>query len=71
MKVNDMRHQKQELSFDELEAGNTYISHKLQKYVIKTRDNYYVVCLESGQVFDYDEVNGDVFEPVNAVLEIK
>lgn len=70
MKVNDQRHQKQEFSFDELEAGKVYISHRMAKYVIKT-DDLYTVCVESGVLFDEDEHAGDVFEPVNAVLEIK
>lgn len=70
MKVNDQRYQKQELSFDQLETGKVYVSHKLQKYIIKT-DHVLTVCLDSGVVIQKGEHDGDVFEPVNAVLEIK
>lgn len=70
MKVNDLRHQKQELSFHELEAGKVYVSSRLQRYVIMTKE-LSTVCLQSGELFEADEHDGDVFEPVNAVLEIR
>jgi len=70
MKVNDLRNKKQELSFDDLNCGFVYISSRLQKYLLMTEDDT-MVCLESGSVFHDHQFNGDVFEPVSAVLEIK
>ncbi len=70
MKVNDLRHQKQELSFDELEWGKCYVSSRLQKYLIFTEDST-MVCLQTGATYQESGFRGDVFEPVSAVLEIK
>ncbi len=71
MKVNDQRHQKQELSISELEAPNVYVSSRMQKYLMKVLNEDWLVCLETGQAYYGSEFDGDVFEPVNAVLEIK
>ncbi len=52
MNINDMRHKKQELSFDDLEAGKVYVSCRFQKYVMKILEESNTICLETGEVFD-------------------
>lgn len=69
MLIDDQRHKRKEIAWSEMESAQIYIAHKLQKYLIKTNDMY-VVCLESGELFDQDELMGDVFTSVNARLEI-
>lgn len=69
MQVNDLRGKTVELGFDDLEASKVYVSHRLQKYVLST-DSGYIVCVESGEMWDGDECQGDVFTEVNAVLQI-
>jgi len=74
MKINDMRFKKQELPFEELDSGKVYVSSRLQKYVMSTSGHHgynYVVDLDSGEVFDYDELYEDVFTPVEAEVIIK
>lgn len=74
MKINDNRGKAKELTFDDLQAGQVYVSHRLQKYVLGTQqwdeDTLLIVCLESGEIFDYVECCGDVFTEVNAVLQV-
>lgn len=69
MKVNDLRGKAAEISFDDLEQGKVYVSSRFQKYMIYSSEAA-TVCLETGEVFDIDEHNGDVFTKVNAVLQI-
>lgn len=69
MKVNDVRGKTEELGFDDLEAGGIYVSSRFQKYMIYTQDDF-TICLESGERFDWEEHNGDVFTKVDAVLQI-
>lgn len=74
MNIIDNRFKKQELIFEELESGKVYVSSRLQKYVMGTtghRGYNYVVDLESGEVYDDVELDGDVFTPVEAELIIK
>lgn len=70
MKINDLRFKKQELTLDELECGRVYVSSRLQKYLLLTSEDL-LVCLETGEAFDEDECEGDVFTPVEAELVIK
>lgn len=70
MIIDDRRFDKKELSWGELEAKGVYVSHRLQKYVMKT-DDAYVVCLETAELFDRDECLGDLFEPVRATLVVE
>ena len=76
MKINDTRGKSKELTFEELEAGKVYISSRLQKYVmfcnlgLSTTGNDYTVCLETGELFNLEEMYGDVFTEVSAVLQI-
>lgn len=69
MIINDVRNTRKELSWSELKNGQVYVSNRLQKYILKTSDDY-VVCLDSGELFDPDECMGDVFNSVNAKLEV-
>ena len=68
MIINDTRGKSKELSFENLEAGKVYASHRLQKYVLCI--DGYVACLVSGELFDLDECASDIFTEVNAKLEI-
>lgn len=68
MIINDTRGKAKELHFENLEAGKVYVSHRLQKYVFCS--SHGVVCLVSGDLFDFDECLGDIFTEVNARLEI-
>lgn len=70
MKVNDIRGKSQEFTFDELEAGRVYTSTRFQKYLLMT-DDMYTVCLETGEMIGCDQHVGDIFIPVNAVLEVR
>lgn len=69
MEINDIRGKTKELTFGELEVGRVYVSTRLQKYFMMTKDHY-TVCLETGELFDADEHRGDVFTEVKARLEI-
>jgi hypothetical protein len=71
MKINDKRQEKKDLNFTDLKPASVYYeSRRLCKYLMYT-DNYSAVCLESGEVFDEDELQGGTFIEVNATLEIK
>lgn len=70
MKINDQRNKKTEFKFDELAYGQVYVSNRLQKYVMRTQ-NCSVICLESGELFDDDECDGDVFIPVQCELVVE
>lgn len=54
MIINDVRNTRKELAWSELKNGQVYVSNRLQKYVLKTNDDF-VVCLDSGELFDPDE----------------
>lgn len=75
MNITDNRFKKQELSFDELEAGKVYVSHKLQKYVMASmpwgNDSLLLMCLETGEIFAEDGCDGAGFEPVKATLVVE
>lgn len=74
MIIDDKRFVKKELSWDELEAGKVYISHKFQKYVMGAKDSdgyLLIVCLETGAVNVGDDYQVDSFEPVKATLVVE
>lgn len=71
MKITDNRNKRLELKWDDIESGKVYISHRLCKYVLAADDGAWLVCLETGVVFDQDECIGDVFEPVKATLVVE
>lgn len=70
MKIDDRRHARTEVSFDELEAGKVYISHHFGKYMMCTSEDV-TVCLETGEIRDRDEHTGDIFYPVKATLIVE
>lgn len=69
MNINDKRFTQKEIAWDALLEGQVYVSSRKQKYMLTTQEGT-VVCLESGEVFDADEMKGDVFIPVTCTLEI-
>lgn len=69
MKINDQRHTNKELQWKNLEHGQVYVSNRQGKYMIYCQEDC-LICLESGEWFDEDELRGDVFTHVNARLEI-
>lgn len=70
MKINDLRFEKKELSWDDLEHGEVYVSSRYQKYLFFSQANQ-TICLDTGEVFDKDEHKGDTFTHVQATMEIR
>lgn len=74
MKISDNRGKSSGLCFNQLEEGKVYVSHKYQAYMIhfdlQNTGSYYNLNLETGDVYDVVEHDGDVFTEVNAVLQI-
>lgn len=60
MIIDDLRGKNKQVDFKDLEYGEVYVSHRHQKYMMFTQEDC-TVCLHTGEVFDEDEHNGDVF----------
>lgn len=74
MIIQDNRFKKKELSFDQLQTGELYVSSRLQAYVVHTAMDevgYFNVNLEDGTLYFPDDHIGDVFEPVKATLVVE
>lgn len=71
MKINDTRGKTQNLKFDELIAGEVYVSCRLQVYILATEEDI-SVDIDDGTVYrDHDFNDDDEFIPVHARLEIE
>lgn len=70
MKINDKRGKTEFLVWADLRYGSVYYSYNEQKYVVFTQQET-MVCVESGKLYDEEEVRKDKFTKINATLEIQ